>query len=175
MMNKARFPVAFCLATLVLFAFGATAFCEDEASEPSAIVELGGAGAWSVQNGHFSFGPDLGVETTPIENWLELEAGTTELLGVGETEWDADLLFKKPYTLSDAVEFMFGLGPEWDHTVTSGKTSDTVNAEAALDFMFWPFARRQFGWYLEPSYDYGFAKGHDQSLAISVGLLVALP
>ena len=35
------------------------------------------------------------------------------LFGGGQREWSTDLLFKKPFTLSDKVEFMFGVGPEW--------------------------------------------------------------
>jgi hypothetical protein len=58
-----------------------------------------------------SFGGDVAVEFTPIENWLEIEAGTTPLFRRHSTEWDADLLFKKPWTLSENVEFLFGLGP----------------------------------------------------------------
>ena len=91
------------------------------------------------------------------------------------TEWDTDFLFKKPYTLSDTVEFMFGIGPEWVHTITGGKTSDSVAGEAVLDFMFWPRADRKYGLYLEPSYDYGFGRGHEQSLSISGGLLIPIP
>ena len=86
-----------------------------------------------------------------------------------------DFLFKKPFDLSDTVEFMFGVGPEWEHVVTRGSTTDTVAAEAALDFMFWPWADRKFGLYLEPSYDYGFAHGHEQSVTIAGGLLIPIP
>jgi hypothetical protein len=106
---------------------------------------------------------------------LELEGGVTTLFSHGQTEWDTDFLFKKPYTLSDTVEFMFGVGPEWEHTVSRGDTNDSIAGKAALDFMFWPWAERKFGLYLEPSYDYGFGKGHEQSLSISGGLLIPIP
>ena len=144
-----------------------------EEKEPSAIVEIGGAGGWGLKGGS-SYGTDLSVETTPIPDWLELEAGTTTLFSRGQTEWDADFLLKKPFTLSDTVEFMFGIGPEWQHTVTHGSTTDAVAGEAALDFMFWPWADRKFGLYLEPAYDYGFAHGHEQSLGISGGILIPI-
>jgi hypothetical protein len=62
------------------------------------------------------FGPDLAVEVTPIENWLELEEGVIPLFTGHSTEWDVDLLVKKPWTLSKKAEFMFGVGPEWVHT-----------------------------------------------------------
>jgi hypothetical protein len=49
-----------------------------------------------------------------------------------------------------------------------------VAGEAALDFMFWPARKHKFGWYLEPAYDYGFGRGHEQSIGISGGLLIAI-
>lgn len=52
--------------------------------------------------------------------------------------------------------------------------SESVSGEAILDFMFWPSAKRRFGWYLEPSYEYNFGRGHEQSLGISGGLLIAV-
>jgi hypothetical protein len=160
------------LAAIILFA--GHALGQPEEREPSAIVEIGGAGAWGFKGGS-AYGSDFSVETTPIPDWLELEAGTTTLFSPGQTEWDTDFLFKKPFTLSDTVEFMFGVGPEWEHTVTRGSTADAVAAEAALDFMFWPWAERKFGLYLEPSYDYGFAHGHEQSVTIAGGLLIPIP
>jgi hypothetical protein len=41
--------------------------------------------------------------------------------------------------------------------------------------MFWPSARHRVGWYLEPSYDYSFGRGHEQSVAITGGLLIGIP
>lgn len=161
------------IAWLILSA--GMAFAQDVDKEPAAIVELGGAAGWNLKGGGASYGPSAAVETTPIENWLELEAGVTPLFARHSTEWDADLLFKKPWTLSKKVEFMFGVGPEWAHTTKLGVTTNSVSGEAALDFMFWPWAKRRFGWYLEPGYDYGFARGHEQSLGISGGLLIAIP
>jgi hypothetical protein len=160
------------LALITLFSI--PAFAQEEEKEPSAIVEVGGAGGWGLKGGS-AFGTDLSVETTPIPDWLELEAGITTLFSRGQTEWDTDFLFKKPWTLSDTVEFMFGVGPEWEHTVTHQGATDTVAGEAALDFMFWPWPARRFGLYLEPSYDYGFAHGHEQSVSVSAGLLVPIP
>src|SRR5215472_13945369 len=31
--------------------------------------------------------------------------------------------------------------------------------EIAGDVMFWPTGKHHFGWYLEPAYDYSFARG----------------
>lgn len=149
-----------------------TAFAE---AEPGAILELGGAGSWNLPGGGSSFGPNVAVEVTPIENWLEIEAGFTPLFTRHSTELDTDLLFKKPWTLSKKAEVMFGVGPEWVHTRQHGITTNSVAAEAALDFMFWPSGKHRFGWYLEPAYDYDFGKGHEKSLGITGGLLIAIP
>lgn len=162
------------LGLLAALMSAGNALAQVEESEPSAIVEIGGAGGWGFKGGS-AYGTDLSVETTPIPDWLELEAGITTLFSRGQTEWDADFLFKKPFTLSDTIEFMFGVGPEWQHTVTHTAATDTVAGEVALDFMFWPWAERKFGLYLEPSYDYGFAHGHEQSVSISGGILIPIP
>jgi len=153
------------LATLLLFTEQARA----EEKEPAAIVEVGSAGEWSLQ-GTSSFGPSAAIEFTPIEHWLEIEAGVSTLFGNGQTEWDTDLLFKKPFTLSDKVEFMVGVGPE----LMFARDATKIAGEAALDFMFWPTPDRKFGWFLEPSYSYSFSPGHEQSLGATVGLLIPI-
>lgn len=145
----------------------------DTGKEPAAVFEIGAAAAQSLKGGGSSFGPTVAVEVTPIENWLELEAGVTPLFGAHSTEWDADLLFKKPWTLSDKAEFMLGAGPEWIHTSEHHVVTNPVGGEAVLDFMFWPSAKHKLGWYLEPAYDYNFGRGHEQSVGISGGLLIA--
>jgi len=91
----------------------ATAFAQQIGEkESAAVLELGGAGAWNLKNADSGFGPTVAVEFTPIEHWLELEAGVTPLLSRRSTEWSTDLLFKKPRTLSKRIEFMIGAGPE---------------------------------------------------------------
>lgn len=143
-------------------------------SEPVAIVELGGAAGWNVKEGASSYGPDFAVEVTPIENWLELEAGVTPLFRAGSTEWGTDLLFKKPWTLSKKAEFMAGIGPEWIHAKEAGITTNSVAAEGVLDFMFWPSTKRRLGWFVEPGYEYSFGRGHERSVGVSAGLLIAV-
>jgi hypothetical protein len=98
-----------------------------------AVLEIGAVGEWGLQDGKPSFGPSVAIEVTPIEHWLEIEAGISPLRSKDGTEWEADLVFKKPFELSKNVEFM------------------------------------------EPSYSYAFSRGHDQNLAVNVGLLIALP
>lgn len=143
--------------------------------DPVAVVEIGGAANWNFKGGGSSFGPTVAVEVTPIEHWLELEAGITPLFTRHSRELDLDLLFKKPWTLSKKAEFMVGVGPEWVRVTDHGITRNSVSGEAVLDFMFWPSAKHRFGWFLEPSYEYSFGRGHEQSIGISGGLLIAIP
>jgi hypothetical protein len=167
-------PIKSVLVVFLFLCFG-NAFAQSDDKEPAAVVELGGAANWSITEGGSSFGPTVAVEVTPIENWLELELGVTPLFTRHSTEWETDLLFKKPWTLSKKMEFMVGVGLEWVHTRKFGITTNSVSGEAVLDFMFWPSKKHRFGWYLEPGYEYNFGRGHKQSLGISGGLLIAIP
>jgi len=142
--------------------------------ENKAILEVGGATSWNVSGGAATWAPNLAVEIEPIENWLELEMGVSPFYTHNSKEWDTDLLFKKPWTLSRKAEFMLGIGPEWVHLKQSGRWTNTVAGEVAGDFMFWPNGKHHFGWYLEPAYDYSFARGHQKSLGISFGLLIGV-
>jgi hypothetical protein len=154
-----------------------SAFAQSPEKEPKevAVVELGGAAERSLTEGNSSFGPTVAVEFTPIENWLELEAGVTPLFRRHSTEWSTDLLFKKPWTLSSKMEFMLGIGPEWIHTNTYGKKMNSAGIGVAPDFMFWPSKKHGFGWYLEPGYEYKFGPGHEHSLGVGGGLLISIP
>ena len=145
-----------------------------EDKEPLAILEIGAATDWNIRGGAATFAPNLAAETTPIENWLELEAGVSPFYTRNSTEWGTDLLFKKPGDISRESEFMLGVGPEWVHLRTKGKTSNSIAGELAGDFMFWPTGRHRFGWFLEPAYDYSFAGGHEQSIGMSAGLLIGI-
>ena len=158
-----------------LFLCAANGFAQSVEKEPAAVVELGGATDWNVKGGGSSFGSTVAVEFTPIENWLELEAGVTPLFSRHSTEWDTDLLFKKPWTLSKKAEFMLGVGPAWVHTKKYGMTMNSLSAKVVPDFMFWRSEKHRLGWYIEPGYAYNFGRGHEQSLGITVGLLIAIP
>lgn len=115
------------------------------------MVEAGGAFSRGLESGGTSAaGADLGVEWTPIEHWLELEAGTSITFARGSREWDSDFLFKKPWTLSPHAEFMLGAGPEWQHSTAAGHARNALAAELAGDFMFWPGSRHRFGCFLSP-------------------------
>jgi len=143
--------------------------------EPIAVGELGAASSLNVKGGKSNFGYSAAVEITPIEDWLELELGVTPTFGSHLRETDVDFLFKKPWTFSPKLEFMLGAGVAWAHTNDHNVITNTANGEIALDFMFWPSVKHQFGWYLEPAFDYGFNQEHEQSVGISAGLLIAIP
>lgn len=150
------------------------AVAQDNSKESIAILELGAAPGRTLNDHAWTFGPTAAVEVTPIEKWLELEAGVTASFGAHSTEWATDLLFKKPWQLSPNVEFMAGLGPEWIHSRESGSTRNSAAGEAVLDFMLWPGRKRKFGWYLEPGFEYSFGRGHERSIGVSAGLLIAI-
>ena len=97
-----------------------------EEKDPIAIVELGAATSWNVSGGAATFAPNLAAEMTPIENWLELEVGVSPFYTRNSTEWDTDLLFKKPWTISRKAEFMLGVGPEWVHLRQNGKVTNSI-------------------------------------------------
>jgi hypothetical protein len=163
-----------CVLAASSFLYAGYALAEEVNNEPVAVVEIGAAPGRNLKDHTSSVGPTVAVEVEPIEKWLELEAGVTSSFGHHSTEWATDLLFKKPWTLSSKVEFMAGIGPEWIHTRESGMTSDSLGGEAVLDFMFWPGRKRKFGWYLEPGYEYNFGRGHERSIGVTFGLLIAI-
>jgi len=162
------------LAALAAVALVLAAQARAEEKEPAAVLEIGGAAEWSLNSGS-SFGPVAAVEISPLKNWLVIEAGVTPLFSRAQTEWNTDIVFKKPFDLSPSVEFEPGIGPAWIHTVSGGRVTNSAAGVAVLDFMFWPSPARKFGWFLELSYSYDFGKAHEQSLGVSLGLLIAVP
>jgi hypothetical protein len=171
-------PIFLCLP-----AHGQTSFQESSApvqsadndKDSKAIFELGAATSWNTSGGAATFAPNFAAEITPIENWLELEAGVSPFYTRNTKEWDTDLLFKKPWAMSRKAEFMLGVGPQWVYLKQNGRWSNSISGEVAADFMFWPTGKHRFGWYVEPAYDYSFARGHQKSIGMSGGLLIGVP
>jgi hypothetical protein len=159
---------------LAILLIAGTALAEDKDKEPLAIIQLGASGEWGLNGGGFGFGPTAAVEFTPIKNWLEVETGVSTLFSKGQTEWDYDFILKKSFNLSPYVEFEPGLGPVWMHTLSRGRTTNAIGAETVFEFMFWPTLDRKYGYFLEPSYTYSFAHGHEQSFGVSAGLLIPI-
>src|SRR5882757_4802229 len=81
---------------IAVFVFCPVAQSRAEEKEPFAVVELGAATERSIQDGTYSAGPSASVEFPVIKDWLEIETGISPLFRPGQTEWQADLLFKRP-------------------------------------------------------------------------------
>ena len=78
----------------------------------------------------------IAAEIEPIENWLELEIGLSTLPTAGNSELSGDVLFKKPCRCSDRGVYGQCRSVAVDD-LTAG-TGNSMSAEFALDFMFWP-------------------------------------
>jgi hypothetical protein len=78
--------------------------------EAVAILELAGATSTSLLGEGSSFGPNVAVEVTPMEKWLELEIGVTPFFRRHHSaEWNTDVLFKKPWDLSKQLNLWLAL------------------------------------------------------------------
>ncbi len=162
-----RTTVLLVLASLFLFSVGAFAGTPDPDKEPVAILELAGATSTSLTASGSSFGANVAVEVTPIENWLEIEIGVTPLFQRHRSaEWDSDFLFKKPWDISRHLEFMAGFGPEWVYSKEPRAKRNSIAGESVLDLMYWPGSKHRFGMFIEPSYDYNFFRGDEQSTVL---------
>jgi len=135
------------------------------------ILEGGAAGETGMHHGAANFGPNLAAEITPIEGWLEIEAGVSALVSDEHPEFSEDLVFKKPFQLSSSAELMVGLGPFLSHTSSGADRGTAHGVEIVFDFMFWPHQRR--GWYLEPSWSRAAGTG-EQTLGLTAGYLFGL-
>ena len=178
-MTNDRIPVR-AFSRALIYSSMATAFliCSSasraEEKEPVAVIQLGGGSEWAFSNGGAGFGPSAAVEFTAVKNWLEVEAGVTSLFRRGQSEWDTGVVFKKPFDLSQSVEFEPGIGPVWMHTISAGRASNALGAELAFEFMIWPTRDRKFGWFVEPSYSYSFGRDHEKALGVNGGLLISI-
>lgn len=143
--------------------------------EGIAVGEIGGTSSLDAKSGKTSFGYSLSIEATPIKDWLEIELGVSPTYAIHYKETDIDFLLKKPWDFSSKMEFMLGIGPQWTHSTSFGITSNYWSGEIALDFMYWPFKKHQFGFYAEPNYVYGLNASHEQSMEMSAGLLINIP
>ncbi|MGA7329846.1 MAG: hypothetical protein WBX25_36535 [Rhodomicrobium sp.] len=161
-------PVIGFFAAMLLCA--AQAAAEDK--EPSLTVEMGGAGEWRLRGGS-SCGPDIGLEVTVIERWLEIEASVTPLFSRAEAEIGTGLIFRKPFDLSKSLEFLIGAGPEWIFR-PAGEKPSSIAAEATVEFVYSPWPERHVGFFIEPAYTYDFGKGHEQAISVTGGLHIGI-
>jgi hypothetical protein len=131
---------------------------------------MGGAGGWGVPNGGSSFGPEIGVEYTVVEHFLEIEAATSPQFSKGQVEFDTELLFKKPFDLTNRLEFLIGAGPVWIHKADA----DSLAGEVLVEFVYSPWPERHVGFFMEPNYSYNFGRGHEQSIGVTAGLHIGI-
>ena len=110
-------------AVVTAILFGGRAHAGDK--EPTAVVAIGPGWEWSLPNQAMLVGPSASVEFNLIKDWLELEIGGGTLFRKGQPECEADVLFKKPFTLSESAELMLGAGPSWRYS--RGETGQTGN------------------------------------------------
>ena len=151
------------LATALLLSAHSASAAE---MEPLAVLGLGAAFERGSTEAQFSRGPSASVEFNVIKDWLEIEVGTSKLFRRGHSELEAEVVFRKPFDLSETTEFMVGLGPMWTRAKGEGTKTGTT---FMLDFMFWSSREKKYGWFIEPSYS--ITKGNERTLAVSVGLL----
>jgi hypothetical protein len=167
MIHGARFVI------ITAFVFGQIAQLRAEDKEPFAVVELGAATERSIHEGTYSAGPSASVEFPVIKDWLEIETGISPLFRPGQTEWQADLLFKNTFTINEHVEFMIGAGPQLSYVTAGGGMQ--IAGEIAIEWMVWPSKDRKFGCFVEPTYSYSFGRGREQSIGVTTGLTIAIP
>ena len=174
-------PLARAIHLRTLIVLGVLAFIpshalgEDRSDvDHSLVFEVGPAAERDLKNKSSNCGATVAIETTPIERWLELEFGVTLLNTGSRKEFEADVLLKKPFRLSQTAELMVGLGPTLAQKFHSDDRGTSIGMEAVLDFMFW--STKNLGWYFEPSYGFGLAnKRGERSLGGSAGLLIGWP
>ncbi len=159
-------------AVLALVANATTGEERSEDDKSPLIFEVGAAGERDLSERSTRFGPAVGLEIEPVEDWLEIELGASRFRRSGATVWDLDMPFKKPWRLSPTLEVMPGIGPTWERN-SAGGHADTWGAEAVLDLFFWH--SRRVGWFVEPAYGVAFDAGHSKFFGITAGLFVAIP
>ena len=142
-------------------------------NEHSVFVEIAGSGEWGLVDG-YSYGPELGLEFMVAEHILEIELSTSPLFSKGQAGIGTDLIFKKPFDLSESTELEIGGGPEWVHKTGNQDQADSVAAVAAVEFIYTPSPGGAASFLLEPTYSYDFGKGHERSMAVTAGLLIAV-
>jgi hypothetical protein len=161
------------LTVLALGLIPGHAFGQDNDADEgySPEVEVGPAFDRDIKSKSAAYGASLGGELTVIQQWLELEADMMQLAGAGRRELGFEFLLKKPFTLSQNMELMFGLGPEVVRTTINGVRTTQHAAEFVLDFQYWQ--TRNFGYYIEPGYSTGLGNSRgERSYGASVGILI---
>jgi len=143
-----------------------------EEKEPWVILELG-AGAERNLEGGTAYGPNLAMEFTVIEHMLEIETGVSPRFEHGESEVEFELIFKKPFDLSESLEMVLGAGPVWVHRGHENPR-DSIAGEVSVTLVYWPEEEHKVGYFVEPSYSYNFGGGREQAVGAKAGLYIGL-
>jgi hypothetical protein len=154
--------------TVPLLMSANTVTAEEKEKDPLAVIALGSEGEWGFPGGKFSRGPSAAVEFSLIKDWVEVEIGGARLFRRGVADWESEVVFRKPFTLSETTEFMIGLGPMW--TKASGEPAK-LGTSFMADFMFWSSPEKKYGWFIEPGYSISKS---ERSLGVSVGLIFGI-
>jgi len=150
---------------------------EEHHAEPVVTIKVGGSFERSVSDYSNSGGPTAALETGLLHDALELELGTTALFKDSHTTWKTGLILKKPFELTENLEFQLGAGPLWFHRAyeTDDAQRDSAGVEGVAEMVFWPGEHHKFGFYVETGYSYDFGKGHEKAAGAGAGVLVPLP
>src|SRR5215469_10480453 len=139
-----------------------------EQADHARVYSLGWTGDWSRDEGMRPGGATVGVEITPIENWLSIEASISAIYAAHHTEMPIEVAFRKPWQLTPQVELMAGVAPEVVRRFGPGaETFGGVSFGAHV--MVWP--RRNVGWLAESAYELVFPRnGTERGVSLSAGL-----
>jgi hypothetical protein len=146
-----------------------TSFAEEK--EPALVFEMGGGGEFGFRGGT-SYGPEIGLEYTIIKRWLEVETSVNPLFRRGQAEIGTDFIFKKPFQITDRLEFLIGAGPEWIHR--TNKEPDSVAGVAITELVYEILPERHVAVFVQPAYSYDFGKGHEQAISVTAGLHIGI-
>jgi hypothetical protein len=87
---------------------GALAADKDKDNDPAWVLMIGAGGEWPT-HGNFLSGPAPSVEFNVIKDWLEIEVGASKLFRGSDSEFETEVVFRKPFTLSETAEYAAGL------------------------------------------------------------------
>lgn len=146
-----------------------------EEEEATASVKLGAVGERGIHGGPISAGPYGAIQTGIFHEALEIEAGVSPLFAKGERAWNSGLTLKKPFELSERLEFEIGGGPHWIRKTEGDNQGNHFAGEAVIELIYWPNDAKNFGFYTESSYSREFSKGHESAVGVAGGLLIAVP
>src|SRR5512138_2722087 len=141
-----------------------------EHEDHKLVYSLGWAGDWSSEDGMRPAGATVGVEITPIENWLSIETSVSAVHAERHTEMSIEVAFRKPWQLTPHIELMAGAAPVLvRHFGPGGETFGGVSFGAHV--MVWP--RNNIGWFAESAYELAFPHdGTEKGVSFAAGLLL---